>query len=223
MSIVRRMRDITTATLNDMLERSEDPVKLIDQYLYSLREEIQQADRLHQQFAAHTNGLRQQYLHAEELREKREQQAAVALRAGEEGIARLALQEKMMHEEKAVQYRGLYEQNQQSMLELEEQLRQMKSDYQAVYDKRQYYSARLESIRLQQQMNERLGNAGGEAGAPRMFQRLEDRVADLELEATSLRDLRRMSSELLTQTGTTLQSALDRELQALKRKLEQGG
>lgn len=217
------MRDITAATLNDMLERSEDPVKLIDQYLYSLREEIQQADRLHQQFSAHTNGLRQQYLHAEELKEKREQQAVVALKAGEEGIARLALQEKMMHEEKVAQYRGLYEQNHRSMLDLEEQLRQMKSDYQTVYDKRQYYSARLESVRLQQQMNERLGTIGGEAGAPRMFQRLEDRVSDLELEAASLRDLRRMSSELLTQAGTTLQSTLERELQALKRKLEQGG
>jgi phage shock protein A len=206
-----------------MLERSEDPVRLIDQYLYSLRDEIQQADKLLAQYTAHTNGLRQQYLHAEQLKEKREQQALMALKAGEESVARLALQEKILHEEKAEQYKELYEQNKRMMLELETQINQMKHDYQLVYDKRQYYAARIESLRLAQRLNERWGTQAQTGGAPRMFERLEDRVSDLELEVNSLRDLRRMDREISMQAGASNQSVLDRELQALKRKLEQGG
>jgi len=175
------------------------------------------------QYTAHTNGLRQQYLHAEQLKEKREQQALMALKAGEESVARLALQEKILHEEKAEQYKELYEQNKRMMLELETQINQMKHDYQLVYDKRQYYAARIESLRLAQRLNERWGTQAQTGGAPRMFERLEDRVSDLELEVNSLRDLRRMDREISMQAGASNQSVLDRELQALKRKLEQGG
>ena len=49
MSLFRRMRDITVATLNEHLERSEDPVRLIDQYLAAQREQLQQSERLYQQ------------------------------------------------------------------------------------------------------------------------------------------------------------------------------
>jgi len=54
MSVFRRMRDITVANLNERLEQSQDPVKLIDQFLHSTREEISEAERLYQQYASHT-------------------------------------------------------------------------------------------------------------------------------------------------------------------------
>lgn len=60
MSVFRRMRDITVANLNERLEQSKDPVKLIDQFLHSTREEIGEAERLYQQYASHTKQLQQQ-------------------------------------------------------------------------------------------------------------------------------------------------------------------
>ncbi len=39
MGIAKRVRDITVATLNDKLERAEDPVKVIDQYLAEQKEQ----------------------------------------------------------------------------------------------------------------------------------------------------------------------------------------
>jgi phage shock protein A len=53
-----------------------------------------------------------------------------------------------------------------------------------------------------------------------MFNRLEDRVSDLELEARSLRDLKRMGQDAMYQAGSQLQSVLDRELDRLKQKLD---
>jgi len=223
MSIMKRVRTMTVATLNDMLEKSEDPVRLIDQYLYATRDEIVQADKLHQQISAHTQTLGQQYMNAEQLKEKREQQALLAVKAGEDIAARLALQEKLMHEERSNQYRQLYEQSKQSLVELEEQLEQLKSDYQSVYEKRQLYIARMESLRLQQRMNERMGTMNGFNDPSRMFDRLNERVADMELETRTLRDLRRIGTEFAYQAGTTLQSTLERELQNLKHKLAQEG
>ena len=44
---------------------------------------------------------------AESMRYKREEQALLALKAGEEHLAKLALQEKLIYEEKIEQYQGL--------------------------------------------------------------------------------------------------------------------
>jgi phage shock protein A len=79
----------------------------------------------------------------------------------------------------------------------------------------------MESLRLQQRMNARYGTQGQEPVS--MFRRLEDRINDMELEAKSLRDLRRIGTEFLTETGQRVQSVVERELEQLKRKLEKEG
>jgi phage shock protein A len=219
MSLMRRVRDITAATLNEHLERSEDPVRLIDQYLVSQREQLQQSERLYQQCVTHAAALRQQYLTALETKEKREHQAMLALKAGEENMARIVLQEKLQAEEKSEQYRELYEQAKQSILDLDEELQQLKADYQEVAEKRGYYLARMESARLQQRLHARMSSVGQHT-SPRIFGRLEERVSDMELQARSLRDVRRMSRESFYQSGNP---AVDVELEALRNKLKQEG
>ncbi|CAN7192184.1 PspA/IM30 family protein [Paenibacillus sp. LjRoot153] len=218
MSLFRRMRDITVATLNEHLEKSEDPVRLIDQYLAAQREQLVQSERLYQQCVSHAASLRQQYLTALETKEKREHQALLALKAGEEHMARIVLQEKLQAEEKSVQYHDLYEQAKQSILELDEELQQLKADYKEVADKRSYYLARMESARLQQRMHAR--SSVTQDGAPRMFGRLEERVSDMELHARTLRDVRKMGRESYYSGGNP---AVDAEMEALRNRLKQEG
>ncbi|MNG27243.1 hypothetical protein D3C84_1123380 [compost metagenome] len=79
----------------------------------------------------------------------------------------------------------------------------------------------MESLRLQQRMNARYGAQGQEPGS--MFRRLEDRISDMELEAKSLRDIRRFGAEVLHEAGNRVQSVVERELEQLKRKLEKEG
>lgn len=225
MSIVRRIRDITVATLNERLEKAEDPVRMIDQFLWATREDIIEAEKLYQQYAGHSNHLRSQWLQAEGQKERREQQAMTALKAGEENLARIALHEKTSFEERSAQYRDLYEQSRQNTVDLEEQLREMRSEYQMVYDKREYYQARMESLRLQQRLNHRAAGSfsenGGNPGS--MFRRMEDRITDLEHEARSLRDVRRMGQGYNGGPENSVKAVIERELTELKRKLEKEG
>lgn len=221
MSVMRRVRDMSVATLNDRLEKSEDPVKLIDQFLWSTHQEIGKSEQLHRQYAVHTDSLYKQWTDAEQWKEKREQQALTALKAGEETAAKLALQDKVIHEEKAERYRGLYEQSQAELNELTELIQELRDEYRAVYDRRQFYVARMESLRLQQRLNARFGDGGYQANPGTMFRRLDDQITDMELEARSLRDLRRMGQEMLYTAGTAVHEVIERELQQLKRKLQQ--
>lgn len=222
MSVVRRVRDITAATLNDRLEKSEDPVRVIDQFLWSTHQEIGQCEGLHRQYSAHTDSLYKQWQEAEQWASKREGQAVSALKAGEENVAKLALQDKVLHEERAGRYRELYTQSKNELNDLEQLLQELRTEYRTVYDRRQFYVARMESIRLQQRLNARFAPPGG-ADPQSMFRRIDDRLTDIELETRSLRDLRRMGQELVIGAGELVQETIDRELQQLKRKLQQGG
>lgn len=219
MSILKRMRDISVATLSEMLEQADDPVKMIDRFLHEQRERMESSERLYRQAVKHADSLREQWLTAKAQREKRAQQAELAVRAGEEQLARLALSERLMYEEREQQYGELYESARQSIAEVEEQLQQMRADYHEVYSKRQYYAARMETLRLHQRMNERAGQNGSILNG-RAFERLEDRLSGLEYEARTLKEVRRMTGEALYRAGTAASAALDRELEALKRKLE---
>lgn len=211
---------MTAASLNDLLERSEDPVRLIDDYLASQRDGIREAEKLHMQCISHSEAMKHQYLSALQAKEKREAQALIALKAGEDEIARLALLEKMQHEEKCGQYRELYEQSRQSLLELEGQLKELKDNYEEAASKRSFYQARMESLRLQQRMNERMGGFHSSV-SPRIFSRMEERISGFELEARALNDVRRATQEAVYEAGNTLKQTLDKELARLKEKLDQ--
>ncbi|MFK7697517.1 PspA/IM30 family protein [Paenibacillus sp. HJGM_3] len=221
MSVMKRMRDITVATLNEKLEQSEDPVRLIDQYLSSQKLQIQESEQLYHQMMSHTQTIRGHMMTAEQMRDKREQQAMVALKAGEEQVAKLALQEKLQHEETYERYAGLYEQSKLSIIELEDRLAQMKKDFDEVLSKRHYYMTRLQSVRLQQQMNARMNGLSEGAGS-RAFTRLEERISDMEYEARSLRDIRQLGREL-SNAGVAVQQTLEREMHNLRQKLEKEG
>ncbi|WP_256759698.1 PspA/IM30 family protein [Cohnella sp. WQ 127256] len=221
MSVMKRVRDMTVASLNDRLEKAEDPVRVIDQFLWSTHQEITQSEGLQRQYAAHTDSLHRQWVDAEQWMVKREQQALTALKAGEENVAKLALQDKVIHEERSERYRQLYEQSKSELTDLEQLLQELRNEYRAVYDRRQFYVARMESLRLQQRLNARY--TPGNSDTSQMFRKIDDHLSDIELETRSLRDLRRMGQESLIQAGEVVKNTIERELEQLKRKLQQGG
>src|SRR5690606_28218978 len=149
MSLMKRVRDITVATLNEKLEHAEDPVRMIDQYLTAQKQQIQESEKQYQQMPVHAQTVRQQVITAEQMKDKREQQAMLALKAGEEHVAKMALQEKLQHEETFEKYSALYEESKHSILELQQRLEELKRDFDEVLSKRHYYMARLQSVRLQ--------------------------------------------------------------------------
>lgn len=222
MSVMKRVRDMTVATLNDRLEKAEDPVRVIDQFLWSTHQEITQSELLQRQYVGHTDGLYRQWQEAASWAAKREEQALTALKAGEEHVAKIALQDKVAQDERAARYRELYEQSRSELNDLEQLLQELRAEYRTVYDRRQFYVAKMESLKLQQRLNARFGPGSG-ADPSQMFRKIDDRLTDIEMETRSLRDLRRAGQELALQAGAVVQETLERELAALKSKLRQGG
>ena len=224
MGLVKRIRDITLATLNEKLENTEDPVRLIDQFLWSTRDEIVELEKLHHQYFQHVQQLRTQWLQYTEQVDKKEHQALIALKAGEETIARQLLFEKNQLAEQLGSYRELYEQANSTLIELEEQLSTLKQEYQVVYDKRQYYAARMEAIRLQRRMNERMGFKGQE-GTAKMMSRMDSRLSEYELENEALRQVRNQNQQYSGNGyySNTKNFEVEQQLEEMKKRLNKEG
>ena len=220
MSITRRVRDLTAATLNERLESAQDPLRVIDSFLWDMAKAIKETEALLRQCTAHTANVRAQYLQADAMVRTRENQAVLAVKAGEDAVARVALAEKALEEEKRDGYRELYEQSQRNVAELESRLEELKREYQEVYHKRQYYLARIETLRLQRQMNERTRQFGSQSA--NWFNRLEDRILDMELEARSLAEIRGGYADRAAQRIGYEADRIEEELEKLKKKLEGG-
>lgn len=217
MSIVKRMRDLGRASWNDMLEKVEDPVRFLDRYLAEQTASMRDLDQLYQQTLKHTHVLRKQYLDADHMVGKREEQAALALKAGEENLARLALQEKISYEEKADQYKRLYEQGKETSIELEDQLTELHTDIQEASEKREYFKARLQSLQLQKQLDARRATFGSDSFS--WMNRLETAIHDLEIESSVYRESRGYSSTN-RKSQTHAEQSIEKELQKLRQKLK---
>ncbi|MBD2847172.1 PspA/IM30 family protein [Paenibacillus sp. IB182496] len=220
MQLIQRVRDITVATFNEQMEKAEDPVKAIDRFLADTRQEIDRAEALHAQCNRHSLQMKRQWLEAERRQDSRARQAELALQEGREAGARAALSDKLTQEEIAAQYKALYEESAEQLTQLRERLQELHGTYQAAADRRQYYAARMETLRLQQSMPRR-GTAAG-ADPARMFHRLEEQLGDRELETRALRELRSAQCAPHAPLSPEREAAAEQALQQLKQKLAKG-
>ena len=108
MGIFNRVKTIVMADIHEVLDKVEDPISLMNQYMSELDEQVDQAkDALGQQlYLEKRHGLL--VAEAQVLVAKRTRQAELAVANGEDTMARIALQEKLKEEAKLKLYAEQY-------------------------------------------------------------------------------------------------------------------
>lgn len=222
MALFKRLRDMTMANLNALLDKAEDPVKMLDQYLRDMGDDIQDAEMAVAKQIAIEKKLKQQYEEAAELAQKREAQALQALEAGNEDLARRALVDKKSVSEKADDYKAQWENAKASADNLRSKLGEMKEQFETMKNKRDTLKARAEAAKAQKQINQVMSGFGTD-NAARGFERMEERVLQMEAEAEASNEIHGSSRSLddeFKELNKNNTSAVDAELEALKAKLK---
>ncbi|HEU4962965.1 MAG TPA: PspA/IM30 family protein [Bacilli bacterium] len=222
MALFKRLRDLTMSNLNALLDKAEDPVKMLDQYLRDMEEDIQEAEVAVAKQIAIEKKLKQQFEEAQALVEKRETQALQALEAGNEDLARRALMDKKQVGEKANDYRQQYEAAKASADNLRAKLGEMKDQFGQMKNKRDTLKARAQAAKAQKQINQTMSGFGSD-NAAKGFDRMEEKVLQLEAEAEASNELHGSARSLgdeLKELAKNDTSAVDAELEALKAKLK---
>ncbi len=191
MTIFKRVRDITVASIHEVLDKVEDPVAMLNQYLRDLESEILKAELAVSRQVAIEKKWKALVEEFEQRAEKRSRQAELALDHGDEHIARQAIEDKQNSETKVQEYRALYENTKEQVATLVEQLKELKDKFYELRNKKFHLASRANAAQAVKDMNQALVTIDTESAA-KGFLRIEEKLMMMEADSQAMQHIRRV-------------------------------
>ena len=225
MGIMTRFKDIMAANFNALLDRAEDPEKMIDQYLRNLEQDFAKVKAETASIMAEEKSAKRKLDECDEEIARMTEYAKKAVAAGNDGEAKQFLTRKAELTEK----RTVLEQNYTLACDNSAKMRQMHDklagDIASLKSKRDMLKAKVKVAETQKKINQMgsgLADAGNNMAA---FDRMEDKVNKMLDEANAMSELNASSEgnsieELAKKyDAQSANSAVDDELAALKAEM----
>ncbi|GIO23374.1 PspA/IM30 family protein [Oceanobacillus sp. J11TS1] len=216
----KRVSTVISSELNAMLDKAEDPVKMLDQFMSDMAGDIREVEAAVAKQIANEKMLKRKANDANAMVEKRQKQAEQALLAGDEDLARRALQDKKDHEATAATLNESWERAKNDADALRSKLDEMKKEYQQMQLKKDSLKARAESAKTRTKMNRTMSSIGSD-DSKQGFERMEEKVLRYEAEAETSEEMSRSSRTLDDEFAELNKDNVDDELAALKEKIKQ--
>ena len=188
MGIFSRIADIFKANINDLLDKAEDPEKMIKQMVLEMQESVTKAISGLAQAMAQEKKLQRDYEKFVALSNDWKGKAAQALQAGNEDLARKALAKKVEADQQAAQYKQLYEQAAQTSATLKQQVDQLKAKLDEAKMKEQTLIARSQAAKAQKEIAKNIGTFDYSSFSSK-FLKSEEKILKKEAEAQALTEV----------------------------------
>lgn len=218
--IFKRLQDILRANINDLLNRAEDPEKMLNQMLIEMREQLADAKRQVAVAIADEKKLRRQLDQQQQEAQLWEQRAMAALQKGQEELAKQALARRNSAQDLTNQFQEQWEKQAEAVEALKNALRQLNAKIEEAKRKKDLLIARAKRAEAQKQIQETLQGLGNQS-AFETFERMEAKVLEQEAQAEAAVDLNKELSglnleEQFADIGAT---DLDEDLAELKSRM----
>lgn len=220
MSMFKRLRDLTMSNVNSIIDKAEDPIKMTDQYIRDMHEDLEDAEKAVAAQIAIEKKFKMLYEEQEALVNKREQQAHTAAKAQNIDLARRALEEKKSAELKMTEYKKNFDQNKASADNLRSKLEEMRKQLTLMKDKRETLVARYSAAKAQTEINKAMTGFSTDSAASGL-KRMEDKMLQMEAQAEASNELSSSEKSLDAEfENLNKDQAVDDELASLLKQYE---
>ena len=221
MGIFSRLAQLIKSNSNDLISKSEDPEKMLNQVVLDMNTQLVEAKKQVASSIADEKRLAKQHEQEAANAAEWERRAMMALRAGNEELAKEALARKKEHDALAVTFKDQWTKQKQAVDSLKRALRMLNDKIEEAKRKKNVLIARKKRAEAQRAIQETMSGLRDQS-AFETFDRMASKIDQLEAEAEA-------SAELQEEyTGDTLASQFaslektagaDEDLIALKRKM----
>ena len=224
MGVLSRFRDIMAANVNALLDKAENPQKMIDQYLRDLEGDLAKVKAETASMMAEEKAAKRDLDECNEEIGKMADYAKRAVAAGNDNEAKQFLQKKSELSGRQETLQKKYDIAVSNSAQMREMHDKLESDIASLKGRRETLKAKAQIAETQAKMN-KMGSGSGQAGATMAaFDRMEDKINKMLDEQDAMEELNKgqtdSTEELMKKYDReSKESDVDAELAALKAEM----
>jgi phage shock protein A len=217
MGLFDRIKRVVSSNLNDLVNKAEDPEKMLEQAILEMQEDLVQLRQGVAQAIAAQKRSEKQYNDAQNEINKWQRNAQLALQKGDENLARQALERKKTYTDTSTALKASLDTQTTQVETLKRNLIQLESKISEAKTKKEMLRARITTAKAQEQLQNMVSGMNT-SSAMAAFERMEEKVLMQEARAQSAGELAGadLESQFARLEGS---SDVDDELAALKAQM----
>lgn len=221
--ILKRFSDIMSANINALLDKAEDPAKMIDQYLRNLESDLGNVKAETAAIMAEEKRAKRELDEATAEVDKMQKYAEKAILAGNDSDAKTFLTKKAQFVEKQNELQKVYEAASANASKMKSMHDKLVGDINELNARKDTIKAKVAVAKTQEKLNQIGSSIKGAHNSISAFDKMEEKANRMLDEANAMAELNTGkeddTKELMNKYDGQSDDAVDDELAALKAKM----
>lgn len=188
MGLFSRFKRTVKSNLNDLISKAENPEKMLDQLLLEMNEQLIDSKKTVAASIADEKRLERVIVQNRGEAADWERKAVLAVKSGNDALAKEALLRKQEYDNAALQYQTQWEAQHSTVEGLKGSLRQLQQKIEEAARKRNLLVARVKRAEAQKRIQQTMSGLSDNS-AFEVFDRMAEKVDRIEAEAEALKEI----------------------------------
>jgi phage shock protein A len=188
MGVFQRLSDLLKSNVNDLIDRAEDPEKMVKQIIIDMQTELTKATQNYGKAKASERLAEKKYLEAQKISSDWEAKAKMALSKGDQELAKQALARKVKADEDLNNYKEMYESISAQTDAIGDQVEVLRAKLEEAKSRQAMLIARSQMAETKKNLAKAAGGFDGNSSLEK-FQKMEEKIERKEAEADAFTEI----------------------------------
>lgn len=219
MAIFERMSDLIRSNINDLIDRAENPEKMVKQIIIDMEGQLRKATQGLGTAMGSYNQVKKQLETAQEQSNGWQEKAKTCLERGNEDLAKQALENKVKQDKLVAQYQEMTDSMEAQVNDIKSQIEVLKQKLEEARSKQATLTARSQMADAKSQMAKTLGNMDSKSAFAKM-DKMEQKIEAKEAQADAFSEVSGVQeSENDPFAQMDKEDSINEELEKLKKQM----